>query len=136
MKKTVVALPVILLGTFATTIATSCRFAPLTTAQTAPCLSDSVDAKLLAAVRSALRAPSVPADIQLKADSAYVTTDGATCAVADSAYNSTVSVPVSSVYVVVVPGAFYVVMPATPDGELWTLTWFKPDWGDPVLMQP
>jgi hypothetical protein len=129
-------MPALLLAALMAAPLIGCAFVPAGHAQSSYCLSDSVNGKLLASMRSALRTPSVPAAIQVKSDSAYVSHSDSLCTVAVHAYNASAGGPEGALYVVVIPGVSYAVMSASPDGKLVTITWFTPAWTDPVAMEP
>jgi hypothetical protein len=118
-------------------LSTSCAFATAAPAQGSPCLSDSaVNSELVSSVRAMLKSSVSDPAMKGKADSAYVTRPDSVCAVAVAAYHAIPGGTRTALYVVVVPGLNYIVMPETPDGKLITLTWFSDTWSDPLAMEP
>lgn len=118
-------------------LSTSCAFATAAPAQASPCLSDpAVNAELVSTVKSMLKASVSDAAMKAKADSAYVTQSDSVCAAAVAAYNAIPGGTRTALYVVVVPGLNFVVMPETPNGRLTTLTWFSDTWSDPIAIEP
>lgn len=69
-------------------------------------------------------------------DSVHVTTNETICSAAVTAYNQNLSTPVPALYVAVVPGKSYVVMPQVPGTRLGTITWYSVDWSGGVAFEP